>query len=91
MIPLMLAERAWGYAMQLRQEANTEQRKKFHLVARLRKAAAHALALAELCEGKLCDPRTRLEAQAYVAWIHGSLQFELQLWKTAMDHLKKAQ
>lgn len=38
-----------------------------------------------------CDARTKLEAQAYVAWIHGSLHFELQLWKSAMENLKKAQ
>lgn len=91
LIPLMMAERAWGYAMQLRQEANTEPRKKFHLVSRMRKAATHALALEEICTNANCDPRTKLEAQAYVAWIHGSLHFELQLWKTAMEHLKKAQ
>lgn len=49
-IPLMLAERAWSYAMQLRIEANTEPRKKFHLVSRLRKAASYALQLQKLCE-----------------------------------------
>lgn len=49
-IPLMLAERAWSYAMQLRVEANTEPRKKFHLVSRLRKAASYALQLQKLCE-----------------------------------------
>ena len=38
-----------------------------------------------------CDARTKLEAQAYVAWIHGSLHFELQMWIPAMENLKKAQ
>lgn len=46
----MLAERAWSYAMQLRVEANTEPRKKFHLVSRLRKAASYAIQLQKLCE-----------------------------------------
>lgn len=46
----MLAERAWSYAMQIRVEANTEPRKKFHLVSRLRKAASYALQLQKLCE-----------------------------------------
>lgn len=87
----MMAERSWGYAMQLRQEANTEPRKKFHLIQRLRKAAAFALNLQQLCESGVCDARTKLEAQAYVAWIQGSLNFELQLWKPAMENLKKAQ
>jgi len=46
----MMAERAWSYAMQLRQESNTEPRKKFHLVSRLRKATSYALHLQTLCE-----------------------------------------
>lgn len=46
----MLAERCWAYAMQLRQEANTEPRKKFHLVQKLRKSCGYALQLEELCK-----------------------------------------
>lgn len=38
-----------------------------------------------------CDARTRLEAQAYLSWMQGSLQFELQLWQQAAENLKKAQ
>ncbi|KAJ8963661.1 hypothetical protein NQ314_005452 [Rhamnusium bicolor] len=90
-IPLVLAERCWAYAMQLRQEANTEPRKKFHLVQKLRKACVYAMQLDELCKQDRCDARTRLEAQAYVAWIQGSLQFELQLWQQAVENLKKSQ
>lgn len=90
-IPLMLAERAWAYAMQLRQEANTEPRKRFHLVGKLRKATVYALQLQELCNSEYCDARTKLEAEAYSAWIHGSLHFELSLWKKAAENLKKAQ
>lgn len=37
------------------------------------------------------DARTKLEAQAYVAWMHGSLHFELHLWASAMENFKKAQ
>lgn len=48
-IPLMLAERSWSYAMQLRQESNTEPRKKFHMIRRLRKACGYAYQLEELC------------------------------------------
>lgn len=50
LIPLMLTERAWSHAMQLRQEANTEPRKKFHLIQRLRKATVYSLQLQKLCE-----------------------------------------
>ena len=51
-------------AMELKQEVNTDPRKKFHLLRRLKKAAKHAdqlLHLSEACER--CDARTRLEAQ----------------------------
>lgn len=90
-MPLIMAERAWSYAMQLRQESNTEPRKKFHLISRLKKAAAYSVQLQDLIENINCDARTKLEAQAYVAWMNGSLQFELQLWKQAMENLQKAQ
>jgi signal recognition particle subunit SRP68 len=52
-IPLTMAERAWSYAMQLRQESNTEPRKKYHLISRLRKAGNHALELQQLIEVRL--------------------------------------
>ncbi|KAJ8682421.1 hypothetical protein QAD02_018213 [Eretmocerus hayati] len=90
-IPLTMAERAWSYAMQLRQESNTEPRKKYHLVSRLRKAGAYAQELHQLIENIECDPRTKLEAQAYVAYIQGSINFELQSWGPAMENFKKAQ
>uniref|UniRef100_A0A2L2Y0W4 Signal recognition particle subunit SRP68 n=1 Tax=Parasteatoda tepidariorum TaxID=114398 RepID=A0A2L2Y0W4_PARTP len=90
-IPLMMAERAWGYAMQLKQEANTEPRKKFHLVSRLQKAAKIATDLEVLCESSKCDARTKLEAQAYSAWIKGSLYFELQEWQAAIEQFRISQ
>ncbi|XP_013142982.1 PREDICTED: signal recognition particle subunit SRP68 [Papilio polytes] len=68
-VPLLQAERAWAHAMQLRQEANTEPRKKFHLVSRLKKASGHAQTLLQLCESGACDARTQLEARAYAACI----------------------
>ncbi|KAM7356919.1 signal recognition particle 68 [Cochliomyia hominivorax] len=90
-IPLISAERAWAYAMQLKQESNTEPRKRFHLVSKLRKACSYALQLQELCNSEAFDARTKLECEAYVSWMHGTLHFELQLWKTAGEHLKRAQ
>ncbi|XP_017864181.1 PREDICTED: signal recognition particle subunit SRP68 [Drosophila arizonae] len=90
-IPLISAERAWAYAMQLKQEANTEPRKRFHLINKLRRACFYALQLQELCNTEAFDARTKLECEAYVAWMHGTLHFELQLWKSAGEHLKRAQ
>lgn len=53
--PLILAERCWAHAMQLRQESNTEPRKRFHLVGKLRKACVYALQLQELCNVSITE------------------------------------
>ncbi|CAG5947341.1 unnamed protein product [Menidia menidia] len=78
LLVLMEAERAWSYAMQLKQEANTEPRKRFHLLSRLRKAAKHSEKLEKLCESPRVDAKTKLEAQAYTAYLTGMVEFELQ-------------
>lgn len=59
----MNAERAWSYAMELKLLANTEPRKHFHMLRRLKKATQHALQLKKLSESEQCDARTKLEAQ----------------------------
>nr|XP_046265502.1 signal recognition particle subunit SRP68 [Scatophagus argus] len=89
LLVLMEAERAWSYAMQLKQEANTEPRKRFHLLARLRKAAKHSEKLEKLCESPNVDAKTKLEAQAYTAYLTGMVEFELQEWKRAMEAFNK--
>lgn len=91
-IPLMLAERAWAYAMQLRQESNTEPRKRFHLINKLRRACIYSLQLQELCNASTrIDAKTKLEIEAYVACMHGYLHFELGLWQSAAENFKKSQ
>ncbi|VVD04535.1 unnamed protein product [Leptidea sinapis] len=91
-IPLLQAERAWAHAMQLRQESNTEPRKKFHLISRLKKACAHAQMLLQLCEQSgVCEARTQLEAGAYAACLSGLLLVELQQWRPAAESLNRAQ
>ncbi|KAL8616979.1 hypothetical protein ACOMHN_041897 [Nucella lapillus] len=89
-LPLFCAERCWAYAMQLKSEANTEPRKRFHMASRLKKAVQYADELAMLCESPKCDARTKLECQAYSAWIHGSLHFELSNWEKAVEFFTKA-
>lgn len=84
-VVLINAERAWSYAMELKLLANTEPRKKFHMVRRLRKATKHAEELQKLSESDRCDPRTKLEAQAYYCYMVGSLKFEMQQWKEALE------
>lgn len=93
-IPLLQAERAWSYYMQLKHlvdETAHGSRKLFHSRSRLRKAAAHAHVLRELaCTPGLCDPRTELEATAYADWLQGCLAFEMERWDEAMDKLQRA-
>ncbi|CAO2646152.1 Signal recognition particle subunit SRP68 [Lemmus lemmus] len=89
LLVLMDAERAWSYAMQLKQEANTEPRKRFHLLSRLRKAVKHAEELERLCESSRVDAKTKLEAQAYTAYLSGMLRFEHQEWKAAIEAFNK--
>ncbi|VDI73750.1 signal recognition particle subunit SRP68 [Mytilus galloprovincialis] len=83
-LPLFCAERAWYYAMQLKSEANTEQRKKFHTLAKIKKAVTYAEELAELCKSPKCDAQTQLESQAYLSWIQAGMYFEQEVWDKAM-------
>jgi signal recognition particle subunit SRP68 len=86
-IPLMTVERAWAYAMQLKFEMNTEPRKKYHMINRLRKADKECRKLEDIVmNSEQCNARTKLEAQAYRAWISGTLFFELQV-KMEVDSL----
>lgn len=84
-LPLMDAERSWAYAMQLKEESNTEPRKRYHLKSKLKKAVQYADNLATLCNSEKCDARTQLEAQAYLAWMKGNLNFEQEHWKVAIE------
>lgn len=92
-IPLMDAERCWAYAMDLKQEANTEPRKRFHLIRKLRKAVVHTQELEELTNDEVnaCDAKTKLETQAYNAYMNGILYFETEQWSKASEFLKKSQ
>ena len=49
--------------MQLKAEANTEPRKKYHMMSRVKKALHYAEEFASLCESPKCDARTKLECQ----------------------------
>ena len=73
----------------LLQEANSEPRKRFHLMERLRKAVKHAAELAAFGDA-LGDARTKLETQAYHAWMNGTLCFELEHWENALQSFNRA-
>ncbi|KAG9508790.1 Eukaryotic translation initiation factor 5B, partial [Fragariocoptes setiger] len=84
-IPLILAERSWAYAMQLKQEVGEHSRKKFHSLKRLKKAVQHGNRFEALCcdQPTVCDQRTKLEAQAYASYLRGLLAFEVQNYAIA--------
>ncbi|XP_066931893.1 signal recognition particle subunit SRP68-like [Clytia hemisphaerica] len=84
-IILMEAERCWSHAMELKLYANTEPRKKFHMVRKLSKASKYADDLKDLCNIDQVDARTKLEVQAYSYWMTANMKFEVQNWQTAID------
>ena len=90
-IPLVTAERAWAYYMQLKFESNSDPRKKFHMINRLRKARKYAEQLESVCaDSDKVDARTKLETQAYSCWLGGTLCFETSKWSDAQTLLTKA-
>ncbi|KAJ2453212.1 Severe Depolymerization of Actin [Coemansia sp. RSA 2336] len=86
-IQLLLAERAWAYAMDLRElySRTEEPRQRQHLVHRLKAATKAAHHLAELAP-QLCEPRTVLAAYAYWLQMQSQLCFEKQEWEAALNN-----
>ncbi|KAJ2606964.1 signal recognition particle subunit srp68, partial [Coemansia sp. RSA 1694] len=66
-ILLLQAERAWAFAMDLRElySRTEEPRHRYHLIRRLRAACKAGEQLAAVAASGACDGRTSLEAQAY--------------------------
>ncbi|KAL7673584.1 hypothetical protein ACOME3_008438 [Neoechinorhynchus agilis] len=76
LIFLMEAERAWSFAMQLKQELqspNASSRLKHRSNRRLKKAVENAENLEKISNSLKCTVKTKLECQAYHSWIHGAL------------------
>ncbi len=76
--------------MQLKQEVNTDSRKKFHLLNRLRKAVKYANLLEVLSQSNRCDARTKLEAQGYASSMNGQFNFEIQKWNESLNYFNVA-
>ncbi len=79
LLPLLEAERAWSYAMEIKQDLEVAKGGRgtltSHLQGRLRKAAAHAAAFEALATSLPADERTCLEATAYSSWMAGQVTF----------------
>lgn len=88
----MAAERAWAYAMDIKNEMEQSNapKKRHRMIRRLTKAHIHAkelVALASSC----CDTRSGLEAEAYSAWMTGTLFLEKgKAWNEALSHFHHA-
>jgi len=86
------SERAWSYAMQLKQDMEIQTsntRLRHHVVRRLCKAAKWASLLERLC-AESAEEHTSLEAEAYAAWMNGQAHLEKEEWEKALDTLVKA-
>lgn len=92
-IPMICAERAWAYAMQLKQEIEKDPRKRYHMIRRFRKAVVFSDQLKTLCnsDASRCDARTKLETTAYADYLRGIYFFEVENWAKAAELLKKSQ
>lgn len=92
LIPLFLAERAWSYAMQLKQDMTDQPRRKYHMLRRIKKASDHAERFKKLCHDpeSPCSERTKLEATAYAAYIMGVDKVEHEIWNEAKEKLREA-
>ena len=90
----MSAERAWAYAMDIKNEIEQSNApaKRHHMIRRISKAAVHAKQLMKIVCQRCCDTRSNLEADAYCAWMTGTMYLEKGTnWEKALlnfDHAK---
>ncbi|KAF9997663.1 signal recognition particle subunit srp68 [Entomortierella chlamydospora] len=91
---LFQAERAWGYAMEIKALSVSldDTRKQSHYMNRLKKASKTAQQLEDICSAKngKVDVRTTLDAQAYAALMSGYVLFEAQQWQGALEKFSAA-
>ena len=93
-VPLVAAERAWAYAMDIKNEMEQSNApyKRRHMLKRLTRAHLHAKELASLVTERSLDTRSTVEADAYLHWIAGCLHLEKKNnWETALEKLGHAQ
>jgi len=92
---LLQVERSWAYAMQLKEQSEDDDRKKYAFRNKLRKADQHAQHFETLVESSgRCDERTQLEVEGYCAWLRGTVAFELadlrEEWEKPIKHFETA-
>jgi len=90
-IPLVSAERAWSYAVQLKADnaaaSALNPQWRHHSVKRLAKAVHWANMLESVCKIH-ADQRTQLEAEAYASFLEGTWLLEKEQWAESLAKLK---
>ncbi|KAE9419508.1 hypothetical protein Angca_009850 [Angiostrongylus cantonensis] len=88
------AERRWAAAMSDKMELEDnpdKMRKRMSMRMHLKRAVYHAVMLEQMIRNNnRCDAPTKLEAQAYSAWLAGVCAFEMRKWLEACDFLRTA-
>ena len=97
-VPLLNAERAWAFFMQLKGDADLAasgeiapltSRARQQMRSRLHRAVEWGEKLRDLC-ADTADDRTMLEAEAYAAWMAGTLELERDAWAAALPRFQTA-
>jgi len=92
LIPLVQSERAWAYAMEMKDVIPKKKKAQYrqHMLKRLRKAVVHANELKEAC-AQVGSEQTVLEADAYASYMSGvSLMEQGKDWAGALVKLLRA-
>jgi signal recognition particle subunit SRP68 len=96
---LFEAERAWAYAMHLKQKMERTQeelrtkgiyvrpREYYHFIKKLRKAVHYAENMLSISRSAPCTLRTQLHVEAYCDYLKGQLAFEEERWENSLDFL----
>jgi len=90
--PLVCAERAWSYGVQLKSDNATasawQPRWRLHSIRRFAKALRWAEFLESVCKAH-GDARTQREAEAYTSFMAGSLLLEQEKWTEALEKFQR--
>merc|ERR1719277_2796557 len=91
-IPMVQAERAWSYGVQLKADNAAASvfnpQFRHHAVQRFAKAMKWAQMLEALCKVH-GDQRSQLEAEAYTSFLEGTYLLEKEEWQEALSKLQR--
>lgn len=85
-IPLMNAERAWAYAMEMKERSQKSHNARTftHIGNKLKRATQHAHQLQQICY-QTGDDMTKIQSDAYYYHMKGNELMEKEDWKAALE------